>query len=178
MLASDEAQDEIDDSGELRPAVPPSAGGAHRSATYRTAPDDSAQTESAALAPAAPASEPEIDGDPTKRLTVGNGISLKGEISNCDALVVEGQVEAKLSDSRLVSVSPTGVLKGTVEVEEAIIAGQFEGTLVVRDVLTIKNSGQVRGEVRYGALQVEAGGVLAGTVDFAVGSKAVASDSD
>ncbi len=141
-------------------AVPPSAGGAHRSAVYRTAPDETTATETVAQT-----SEQGMDGEASKRLTVGNGISLKGEISNCDALVVEGHVEANLTESRSVTVGQTGILKGTVEVEEATISGEFEGTLVVRNVLTITKTGRVRGEVRYGALQVEAGGVLAGTAN-------------
>ncbi len=36
--------------------------------------------------------------DADKKLTVGKGLSLAGEITSCDILVVEGKVEAKLSD--------------------------------------------------------------------------------
>ena len=35
----------------------------------------------------------------SKRLVVGRGIALSGEIRACDRLIVEGQVEATLSDS-------------------------------------------------------------------------------
>jgi len=171
------------------PAVPPSAGGAHRAAVYRQAPPAAAPEPSAApstdteatqatetetAAPAATtaaATGPEQGeqamngGDDSKRLTVGQGIRLKGEISNCDALIVEGNVEADLSQCRSISVGETGVFSGTVRVEEATIAGQFQGKLVVSGVLSIKKTGRVRGEVRYGALQVDAGGVLAGSAD-------------
>ncbi len=183
----------------LRPtlAVPPPAGGAGRAAAYRTAPlpdsrEDAkpapaaAPTEAApppstaTSAEPAPPTEPEkpteeaMDMDESKKLTVGRGISLKGEISACDALIVEGNVEVNLSDSRSITVGETGVFKGTVEVDEATIAGQFEGKLVARKVLTIQSSGRVRGEIRYGSLQVEPGGLLAGTIGAAVDEAAAA----
>lgn len=153
------------------PAVPPSAGGAHRAAVYRTAPDpappppEQVTTSAAPEVPTQQGEQAMADGDDSKRLTVGPGIRLKGEISNCDALIVEGNVEADLSACRSISVGESGVFNGTVRVEEATIAGRFEGKLVVSNVLSIKRTGRVRGEVRYGALQVEAGGVLAGSAD-------------
>ena len=38
-------------------------------------------------------------------LTVGNDILLKGEIATCDRLVIEGRVEAKLSDVHTVEIA-------------------------------------------------------------------------
>lgn len=185
---------------EPMPAVPPTAGGAHRSAVYRQAPPapDAAPTPSSLTSlPSAPAASEAVapvgtpvaetgpqqgeqammGGDDSKRLTVGEGIRLKGEISNCDALVVEGNVEADLSQCRSISIGETGVFSGTVRVEEAIVAGQFQGKLVVSGVLSIKSTGRVRGEVRYGALQVEAGGVLAGSADTSDGETADEGDT-
>ena len=103
--------------------------------------------------------------DEAKKLILGAGITLKGEISACDELVVEGQVEVNLTDSRMITVGKSGHFKGKVEVEEAVIAGDFDGNLVARQVLIIKSTGRVKGDIRYGALQVERGGVLTGTVD-------------
>lgn len=191
--AADEP-DDADRTGPTRyseplPAVPPTAGGAHRAAVYRQAPPASAPSplaprlarseaarsaETVAAEPAEtaagtirpqPGEQAMNGGEDSKRLTVGQGIRLKGEISNCDALVVEGNVEADLSQCRSISIGETGVFNGTVRVEEATVAGQFQGKLIVSNVLSIKNTGRVRGDVRYGALQVEAGGVLAGSAD-------------
>ena len=48
---------------------------------------------------AAEASSPEPDRYSGKRLIVGQGIRLSGEISSCDRLVVEGEVEVTLNDT-------------------------------------------------------------------------------
>ena len=49
-----------------------------------------------------------------KKLIVGREICLTGEISACDTLVVEGRVEAELSDSRTIEIAETGVFKGEI----------------------------------------------------------------
>jgi len=99
----------------------------------------------------------------SSRMTVGPGINLKGEISNCAALVVEGNVEATLNGESL-EISQRGVFKGTAQVDSAEIQGRFEGDLTVSDLLRIENGGSVSGHIRYGRIEVVAGGELSGEV--------------
>lgn len=99
-----------------------------------------------------------------RRLIVGREISLTGEITSCDRLIVEGNVEANLTNCREVEIAETGLLKGTAAVEEAEVRGRFEGTLTVRKRLHIKATGKVVGQVRYGQLEVECGGQVSGDV--------------
>lgn len=98
----------------------------------------------------------------SKRLLVGRDISLSGEITACDTLVVEGTVEATLEHSHMLEVTDTGTFRGKVQIEEAVIAGLFEGALTARQKLTIKSTGRVIGEVRFGQLEVELGGIIKG----------------
>jgi len=102
---------------------------------------------------------------PNRRvLTVGNDILLKGEIATCDRLVIEGRVEAKLSDVHTVEIAECGSFKGTAEVEDAEISGIFEGDLVVRNRLVIYATGEVRGNIGYGEIEIERGGKLTGQI--------------
>lgn len=103
--------------------------------------------------------------DTTRKLQVGREITLAGEISACDHLVVEGQIEAKLRDCHIIEISDSGVFKGAAEVDMADIGGRFDGDLVVRNRLRVRSSGVVAGSVRYGELEVEVGGRLVGTMD-------------
>ncbi len=100
-------------------------------------------------------------GEPN-RLTVGRNICLNGEITSCEKLVVDGTVEATLTDAQVIEVSPTGYFKGNADVMEAEISGKFEGTLVAKDLLTIYKDGRVDGSVRYGRIIIEAGGEISG----------------
>ena len=108
------------------------------------------------------------------RMSVGPGIELKGEISNCAALVVEGNVDATL-DGEALEISPRGVFNGTARVDTADIQGQFEGDLTVSGLLRIENGGSVAGTVRYGRIEVVAGGELSGEISKVDGEKESAS---
>lgn len=97
-----------------------------------------------------------------KRLVVGRDIRLKGEITACERLVVEGEVEVSISGAKLIEVMPTGLFKGDVDVDKAEISGRFHGNLTARDQLTVRSGGRVEGAVRYGRIVIEAGGEVSG----------------
>lgn len=103
--------------------------------------------------------------EPERRLTVGPDITLTGEISACDHLTIEGRVEAKVNNCRIIEIAPGGTLKGTADVQHATIAGQFQGTLTVSGQLAVTAQGEVSGEIRYRELAVEAGGKLVGRLE-------------
>ena len=109
--------------------------------------------------------------DSTRRLIVGSGISLTGEITACDHLVVEGRIEARMKDCRIIEVADDGVFKGAAEIETADIGGRFEGELSVKGRLKVRGSGVISGSIRYGELEVEVGGRLVGTVEPLDGDK-------
>jgi cytoskeletal protein CcmA (bactofilin family) len=128
-----------------------------------------AETEPAAVAqpaPQAPAPAP-VAGESTiqpKRLSVGNGVRLKGAaIEDCDALIVEGQVEATI-DCRTLHVAADGIYRGKATVNNAEIQGRFEGELQVRERLVLRAGGHIAGKICYGKLLVEEGGVLGGEI--------------
>jgi cytoskeletal protein CcmA (bactofilin family) len=105
----------------------------------------------------------------TKKLIVGRDIMLSGKITSCDRLVVEGRVEADLSETRAIEISPNGIFKGNAEIDQAEIAGRFEGTITVRQRLFIRATGKVVGTIRYGTVEIEAGGEIAGDVQVSGG---------
>jgi cytoskeletal protein CcmA (bactofilin family) len=103
------------------------------------------------------------DGE-VRKLTVGREITLSGEITSCDKLIIEGSVEANLNNCRDVEIAETGLFKGSASIEEAEIQGRFEGNLVVRKRLLIKASGRVSGTIRYGQIEIECGGQISGDI--------------
>ena len=113
-----------------------------------------------AVPPPAARQEAEI-----RQLIVGKEISLKGEITHCDRLLIEGSVEANLSDCRDVDIAESGLFKGSASIETAEIRGRFEGTLTVGKRLFIRATGRVAGTIRYGQIEVERGGRIAGDIE-------------
>lgn len=132
-----------------RPAAAYTAGSAYTPSAYT--PTVSAASEASSYA---------SSGDRT--LTIGRGINMSGEIDACDHLVVEGTVEAALKGAKVLEIAESGTFYGTVEIEEATIAGRFEGDITVNGRLTIRASGAITGSIAYRELEVEAGALLDG----------------
>jgi|GEM_PF-668229 len=99
-----------------------------------------------------------------RRLVISQGITMSGEIAACDHLVVEGTVEAALQGANVLDIAETGTFYGSVEIDEATIAGRFEGEISVNGRLTIKSTGTVTGSISYKELQVEAGASIDGKI--------------
>ena len=114
--------------------------------------------------PGDPATQSRRNDGEVRKLTVGREITLSGEITSCDKLIIEGSVEANLNNCRDVEIAESGLFKGTASIEEAEIQGRFEGNLVVRKRLLIKASGRVSGTIRYGQIEIECGGQISGDV--------------
>jgi len=112
-----------------------------------------------------------------RKLIVGQGLSVNGEITACDVLVVEGKVEAKLSDGKLLEIAESGQFRGAVEIENADIAGRYDGQLTVHGRLTVRGTGRISGMVKYGELEVNAGGQIIGELQVEGSSAQAAATS-
>lgn len=97
-----------------------------------------------------------------RRLVIGQGITMSGEIEHCDTLLVEGTIEAALKGAQSLEISETGTFYGTVEINEAYISGRFEGDLTVNGRLVVASGGVITGSISYRELQIEAGAVIDG----------------
>jgi cytoskeletal protein CcmA (bactofilin family) len=118
----------------------------------------------AAPANSGPAARPNTSDRRT--LVVGRGISLQGTVSEAERLVVEGTVESQMISATELSISESGVFRGEVQVEDAEIAGTFDGTLTARGALVIRGSGRILGVARCRRLMVEEGGQISGRMEM------------
>ena len=78
---------------------------------------------------------------------------------------MEGHADAKLSEVKSIEVTVNGNFKGDAEVDTAVIAGTFEGSLKVRGHLEIASSGVVKGNVSYKTIAVASGGRVLGSIE-------------
>jgi cytoskeletal protein CcmA (bactofilin family) len=132
------------------------------------------QPNDAPAPPTGPASSaPVVAMEPGgSKLFIGVNIKLKGvEISDCDVLVIEGQVEATVH-SKVMQIDQPGALTGTAQIDVAEIRGEFSGELTARTRLVVHGTGRVSGTIRYGKLIVEEGGELSGDVKRLDGAEA------
>lgn len=157
------------DSGAMNETAAPQEGpvGLYQRQTSQPAPASRVGGYPGFGAPQQPASNKGVygssdSGSSDRRLVIGAGITMSGEIEQCDNLIVEGTVEASLRGASILDITETGVFYGSVEIEEAVVAGRFEGDITVNGRLTVTSSGSITGTIVYGELSVEAGASIDG----------------
>ncbi len=121
------------------------------------------RTELPRRLPDLPGAPRKPDSPEGKKLVVGRDIRLSGAICSCDCLVVEGTVEADLTDTRTLVVAAGGTFTGTAIVASADISGLFEGELTAVEV-TVRQGGAVKGKIDYTQMVMERGAMVDGTL--------------
>jgi cytoskeletal protein CcmA (bactofilin family) len=124
-------------------------------------------------APADAAAAAPLRAEP-RHLLVGRGVSMAGEITACDRLVVEGKVDANLHGCRDIDIAESGLFNGVATIDTAEIRGRFEGELTVRKRLLIRATGHVAGKITYAEIEIEQGGNIAGEIALYTGEEAAA----
>jgi len=88
---------------------------------------------------------------------------IKGEIRNCSQIEIYGYVEGNLG-AEAVLVHDGGTFYGTVTTNSADILGTVQGEVFVKNLISIRSSGTVNGNVQYGQLAMEMGANLSAHV--------------
>jgi len=84
---------------------------------------------------------------------------IKGKIRNCRQMEIRGYFEGDLA-AEDVLVRPGGTFYGTLKSDTADVAGSVQGEVFVKSLISIRSSGTVNGNVRYGQLAMEMGADL------------------
>jgi cytoskeletal protein CcmA (bactofilin family) len=84
---------------------------------------------------------------------------IKGKIRNCRQMEIRGYFEGELAAEE-VNVHKGGTFYGTLKSDRADVAGSVQGEVFVKNLISIRASGSVNGQVRYGQLAMEMGADL------------------
>lgn len=94
--------------------------------------------------------------------TITTGTSIEGIINASSDVRIDGNLKGTLSCSGRVIVGPQGTITGDVNCQNAVIEGTFSGNLKVTEILNIKETAKVDGEIVTGKLQIHPGAVFNG----------------
>jgi cytoskeletal protein CcmA (bactofilin family) len=94
---------------------------------------------------------------------IGRGAVIEGKVRASGPIQIDGHVEGALQVEGQVSVGPSGTVTGELVADDVVVGGRVQGKVFARAHLHVASGGSVRGEVRYGSLQIDRGGVIDGT---------------
>jgi len=92
--------------------------------------------------------------------TLVKGTTVEGTISCESDIRIDGTVKGSLDCKAKVIIGPHGLVDGDVICENAVIEGRFEGTLQVAELLNVRETAQVNGDIKTNKLIVQSGAIF------------------
>ncbi len=103
--------------------------------------------------------------------SIVKGTAIEGTIKANSDIRVDGTIKGKLYCDSKVIIGPTGRVEGEVRCQNAVIEGKFEGVLEVKELLNIRETATVDGDVTTGKLIIQPGGIFNVTCKMGSGAK-------
>jgi cytoskeletal protein CcmA (bactofilin family) len=85
------------------------------------------------------------------------GTVMEGTLRCENDLRVDGTIKGKISCQSKIIIGPTGVVDGEIRCQNAVIEGRFKGILHVSELLNVRETAEVEGEISTNKLLVQSG---------------------
>jgi len=107
-------------------------------------------------------------------INIGKSVFIKGELTGDENLTIEGRVEGKieLKDHNLV-IGPNGKINAEVNAKNVTVIGSVVGNISATEVVEIRSSGSVVGDIRSTRISIADGAHFKGSVDMQKGADTV-----
>ena len=99
---------------------------------------------------------------------IAEGLSIEGEFSSDEEVVVRGTVRGTLSSNATVSIGDGGVVEADITAGSVSVAGNVTGNVTSSDRVDIQAGGRVIGDVKSSRLTIADGASFKGNVDMDV----------
>jgi len=103
----------------------------------------------------------ETDNIPTINL-ISTGTDITGDIKSNGDIRIDGSLTGNLNTKGKVVIGPTGKVKGEVICKNSEVAGIIEGKIMVGQLLNLKASSKIIGDIVTVKLSIEPGAVFSG----------------
>jgi cytoskeletal protein CcmA (bactofilin family) len=99
---------------------------------------------------------------------IGEGLSIEGDITSDEEVVVQGNLRGKLTTSDAVSIGPNSVVLADIAGQSVSIAGQVTGDVTAPERVDIQAGGRLVGDVKAARFTIADGASFKGAVDMEV----------
>lgn len=114
---------------------------------------------------------------PTAQNRIVQGTKIIGTIVSDGGFRIDGEIEGDVKAQGKVVIGVTGKIKGTLTCDNADIEGEFNGKLIVKEILSLRSTATLQGEVYINKLAVEPGANFNATCAMGSGVKTLNTNS-
>ncbi|HRO98698.1 MAG TPA: polymer-forming cytoskeletal protein [Flavobacteriales bacterium] len=119
--------------------------------------------------PAAPMNKPAEPVSPGKINSIMEGTSIVGEVNSDSNIRIDGRIKGTVTAKGRVIVGQSGVIEGEVVCQSADVEGTVLGRVNCQDLLSLKATAKLQGDINTKKLAIEPGAVFTGNCSMAGG---------
>ena len=97
---------------------------------------------------------------------IGKGTSIKGDIRSDGDFRVDGILQGSIHSTGKIVVGVSGSIEGDITCQNADFSGQVKAVIHVKELLSLKSTSKVLGEVHTSKLAIEPGAKFSGTCNM------------
>ena len=108
-----------------------------------------------------------VETESNKINLIGTGTSITGEINSTNGDIrIDGTLNGNITTNGKLVVGPTGIIIGNIRCKNADVFGKIDGKVTVSELLSLKASSKVNGDIITNKLSIEPGTVFTGTCNM------------
>ena len=117
-------------------------------------------------------STPRVTSTSAGRATIGPSISIKGDVTGSEDLLIQGKVDGSVAlELHAVSVGSEGHVNANISARVITVEGKVEGDLTAKEQIILRGTAQVQGDIKAPRVVLEDGATFRGLVDMGSQSK-------
>ena len=97
---------------------------------------------------------------------IRKGTTINGDITCLGDIRIDGELKGKLISEGKAVVGSTGIIHGEVMCKNADISGTLNATLVVKELLLLKSTANIIGDIKTNKLSIEPGANFTGSCNM------------
>ena len=105
--------------------------------------------------------------------TIGKGTFLEGNVETYGNIRIEGKVTGNVKSKSKVALGPSSLVQGNVMAQNADLEGEVKGRIEITELLVLKATAIIDGDIVTGKLVVEPGAVFNGTCKMGAAVKEI-----
>lgn len=113
---------------------------------------------------------PEIN-SPDRLNRIVEGTEIVGDIKSDSNIRIDGKLKGNINTRGRLVIGASGIIEGEIICENADIEGTFNGKITVNQLLTLKATAKLNGEISTAKLAIEPGANFSGACNMNNGSR-------
>ncbi|MCC7073735.1 MAG: polymer-forming cytoskeletal protein [Deltaproteobacteria bacterium] len=99
---------------------------------------------------------------------IGRGITIKGNLSGAEQLVIEGAVEGHISLKNHLTIKETGRITADITTHSLMVHGQVSGNIEANDLVSLSSEASVVADIKAPRVVLEDGARFKGRIEMDV----------